>query len=154
MGRETFLCFALCKHEQKRSVVRWGRNPILDLGKEMDPGAALLVSGTGKMLSCIALGSSGGVCLGFSAWPSLPSGDSGRGVGRVVKPPTDAGGRAGAESAARMQGSSCGVEMPEIIPVSMSKFCKCWLLLQCSKLLQPNYLIHLKSWLRLKVFVF
>lgn len=95
-----------------------------------------------------------GVCLGFSVRHSLPSGDSSRGVGRVAKPPMDAGGRAGAESAARMQGSSCGVEMPEIIPVSMSKFCKCWLLLQCSKLMQPNYLIHLKSWLWLKVFIF
>lgn len=36
--------------------------------------------------------------------------------------PTAAGGGAGAERAARMQGSSWGVEMLEIIPVSASKF--------------------------------
>lgn len=40
MGRETLLSSALCKHKQKCSVVRWGRNLILDLGKEMDLGAA------------------------------------------------------------------------------------------------------------------
>lgn len=147
MGRETLLSSALCKHKQKCSVVRWGRNLILDLGKEIDLGAARMA----KNPACCLLGGAG---VGFSAWPSLPSADSGGGAGGVPEPPTDAGGGAGAESTARMRGSSWGVEVLEIIPVSASKFCKWRQFLQQSKLPQPDRLVHLKSWLWLKMFLF
>jgi len=96
----------------------------------------------------------GGAGVGFSAWPSLPSADSGRGAGWVAKHPTDAGAGAGAEATARTQGSSGGVETLEIIPASASKFCKWQQFLQPSKLLQPDCLAHLKSWLWLKMFRF
>ena len=53
MGREALLCSALCKHKRKCSVVRWGRNLILDVGKEMGLGAARLVIGMEKMLRSV-----------------------------------------------------------------------------------------------------
>lgn len=117
----------------------------------MDLGAAPFVIGMEKISAFCLLGGAG---VGFSPWPSLPSADSGGGAGRVAEPPTDAGGGAGGKSAARMQGSSWGVEMLEIIPVSASKFCKWQQFLRQSKLLQPDCLVHLKSWLWLKMFIF
>lgn len=44
------LCSALCKHKRECSVVRRGRNLTLDLGKEMDLGAARVVIGMEKFL--------------------------------------------------------------------------------------------------------
>ena len=50
MGSKALLCSALCKHKQKCSVVRRGRNLIPDLGKEMDLGAARLAIWMEKIL--------------------------------------------------------------------------------------------------------
>lgn len=141
-GREETLCSA-CVNTSEKAQGSVGGSLPLDLGKEMELG----VLGWKKILCSVWW-----VVLarGFSVWPSLPSADSGAGAGRGAEPATDAGGGAGA----RMQSSSWGVEKLESIPASASKFCKWQQFLQRSKLLQPDGLVHLKSWLRLKMFIF
>lgn len=147
VGRETLLCSALGKHERKCFVVGWGRNSDARFGKEDGFGGCLVCNWAGKNFAFCLLGGAG---VGFSAWPSLPSADSGRGAAeprrmQVAEPEP---------SAARMQGSSWGVEMLETIPAPASKFCKWQQFLQQPKLLQPDCLVHLKSWLLLKMFIF
>lgn len=100
------LCSALCQHEGKRSVVRWGRNLMPGLGKEMDSGAARCGMRMGTASLC-----PGWCCVGFLRGLRCPLATA-----AAEPPPVPVPHRS-------QDGARPGLEVPEISTGAASTFC-------------------------------